>query len=588
MEYCSFMTMAAKSFTRIPCCSPLPMAKPFPDHWRKPVLHVAVLFAALCLYARLVEVFGGFSTKLLYLQWPEIACVLYLYGLLYAVLKPSGWRPVLAALPIFLVYVVHDVFYLVYGKVFRLINLAELPEFFQILPLPYALLLAALFVVLCASIIAGINYGKPLRIALGLLPMALIAAGIKAAPDAVATGFQAFAHEIIIYSDGKSVERNGRLAMLLYREAQRAGTLEKIEPYRDRATYDTQLEREASGIRPHLQPRNVHLIVLESFLDPRLFADARFSRSPAHPDFERLFGDTLGLSISPVFGGATAQAEFEVLCGLPAFEKISSIEFNVFTGAPAHCLPGLLSELGYRSVASNAYKPNFFNAQPAYMGMGFAEQQFPAEFYSAGPTYLHAGDPGNEDYLFDDDLFAQNLAFVQDHQRRNADQPLFNYVLTIYGHTPHNLDPDKRPQVIQIQADFQDEHLLRAVNQFYYRTQAIARYVGDLTASDPDSLIVLISDHVPPLQFGPNTYNALRYLDNREGSYYYNRVAVIDRGRPVRFDPLRHYDLPELIVDRLTDGRFCAGRDCAYRSSARPPREAYLERYLALMAHASE
>jgi hypothetical protein len=551
-------------------------------------LHVAVLFALLYLYARLVEVVGGFSTKLLYLQWPEVVCVLYLYGLVYAVLKPSRWRPVLAALPIFLVYVVHDAFYLVFGKVFRLINLAELPEFFQIIPLPYAVLLGALFVALCAAICASIDYRKPLRIALGLLPLALVAAGIKAAPEAVATGFQSFAHEIVIYSDGKSVEQNGRLAMLLYREAQRAGTLEKIEPYRDRAKFDRQFADELSAIRPQLRPRNVHLIVLESFLDPRLFADARFSRDPVHPDFARLFGDGLGLSLSPVFGGATAQAEFEVLCGVPAFEKVSSIEFNVFTGATAHCLPGLLSGLGYRTVASNAYKPNFFNTQPAYQGMGFAEQQFPAEFYSSAPTYLHAGDPGAEDYLFDGELFAQNLAFVRAHLRRHPGRPLFNYVLTIYGHTPHNVDPAKRPQVVQVLAKFQDEHLQRAVNQFYYRTQAIARYARELIALDPDSLIVLISDHVPPLQYGPDTYDALHYLGNRERSYYYNRFAVIEGGRPVKFDPIRHHDLPQLVLDRLTDGRYCTARVCDYLARAKPSREAYLDRYLALMAHASE
>jgi hypothetical protein len=564
------------------------MTNPFPARWRKPLLHVAALFATLYAYARLVEVFGGFSTKLLYLQWPEIVCVLYLYGLVYAVLKPSGWRPALAALPIFLVYIVHDAFYLVFGKVFRLINLSELPEFFQILPLPYAILLGALFVAMCVTIIAGIDYRRPLHIALGLLPMALIAVGIKAAPDAVATGFQSFAHEIVIYSDGKSVEQNGRLAMMLYREAQRGVTLETMEPYRDRSKFDRQYEHELDELRPRLRPRDVHLIVLESFLDPRLFAEARFSRNPAHPDFERLFGDSLGLSLSPVFGGATAQAEFEVLCGVPAFEKVSSVEFNAFTGAPAHCLPGLLSDLGYRSVASNAYKPNFFNAQPAYRGMGFAEQQFPAEFYSAAPTYIHAGDPGVEDYMFDGDLFAQNLAFVREHLRRNPGKPLFNYVLTIYGHTPHNLDPDKRPQVIQVQAEFQDEYLQRAVNQFYYRTEAIARYVRELTKLDPDGLIVLISDHVPSLQFGPNAYDALHYLGNRERSYYYNRFAVIEGGRPVKFDPIRHHDLPQLVLDHLTDGRYCTARVCDYLARAKPSREAYLDRYLALMAHASE
>ncbi len=564
------------------------MSLPLPDRWRKPLLHVVLLLAALTLYAKLVEVYGGFSARLLYLQWPELICVLCLYGVFYFVLKPSSWRPVLAAIPIFAIYLVHDVFYLVYGKVFRLINVSELPELLQILPLPYAILLVAAFLTPFLILLARIDYARPWRLALGALPLVLVVLGVRAAPDAFAAGFQSFAHEIVIYSDGKSVEQNGRMAMLLYREAQRAGTLERIAPYRDRAAFDAGFRDEVARIGPRLQPRDVHFIVLESFLDPRLFEGVEFSRSPVHPEFERLFGDVLGLSLSPVFGGGTAQAEFELLCGVPAFEKLSSVEFNAFTGSPAHCLPGLLSALGYRSVASNAYKPNFFNAQPAYQGIGFAEQYYPAEFYSSGPTYLHAGDPGVEDYLFDGDLFAQNLAFVREHLGRAARAPLFNYVLTIYGHTPHNLDSRTHPRVVELRSDFHDEHLERVANQFYYRTQAIAAYVRELIALDPDSLIVLVSDHVPPLQFGPNTYNALAYLGNRANGYYYNRIAIVDRGRPVAPPALRHYDAPDLVLDRLTNGASCGEGGCAYRSAGRAPREAYLDRYLALMAHASE
>lgn len=564
------------------------MSLPPPDHWRKPLLHVALLLAALALYARLVEVYGGFSAKLLYLQWPELACVLYLYGLAYVALKPSSLRPVLAAVPIFAVYLVHDVFYLVYGKVFRLINLSELPELLQILPLPYAILLTLAFVVPFLVLFARIDYGRPWRLAAGVMPLCVVALAIRAAPDAFATGFESFAHEIVTYSDGKSVESNGRVAMLLYREAQRAGTLEQIEPYRDRAAFDARFRGEVERIRPQLRLRNVHFVVLESFLDPRLFSGLKFSRNPVHPDFEQLFGDALGLSLSPVFGGGTAQAEFEVLCGVPALERLSSVEFNAFTGAPAHCLPGLLTELGYRSVASNSYKPNFFNAQPAYQGIGFTEQQYPAEFYSAAPTYLHAGDPGVEDYQFDGDLFAQNLGFVAEHLRRHPGQPLFNYLLTIYGHTPHNIDSARRPPVVRIESGFRDEHLERVVNQFYYRTEAIAHYVRRLIALDPDSLIVLVSDHVPPLQFGPNTYSALRYLDNRERSQYYNRIAIVDGGKPVRPAAMHHYDLPDLVLDRLTGGTRCAAGGCDFLAAGAAPRADRIERYLVLMAHASE
>lgn len=212
------------------------------------------------------------------------------------------------------------------------------------------------------------------------MPLILLITFIKGTPIAFTKGFLAVANEIVKHSDSMSVASNGRLAMLLYREAEREGTLQMIKPYLNRNEFDKAFRLEVEAIRPYLKFRNIHVVILESFLDPNLFRDLNLQRNPAHPDFSALFGDKLGLSISPVFGGRTAEAEFEVLCGVPSLEQLSSVEFNTFTGASAHCLPNLLAELGYRTVASNPYKPDFFNVQPAYKRAGFSEQQFPEEF----------------------------------------------------------------------------------------------------------------------------------------------------------------------------------------------------------------
>lgn len=553
------------------------------------LLHGGVLVAVLCSYTWLIEVLGGFSAEYLHHQLIELGLVLYFYALFYAAQKPGRWRGVLAALPLLLIYLVHDLFYLVFGKVFRLINISELPELLQILPFGYSALLLAALCLPLGLFLLKVDYRRPHRLALWLAPLAFFSVAVKAAPEAFAHSFEQMAAEIVGYSDGKSVEQNGRLAMLAYREAQRSAALTELGPLLDRARYEQELAALTGELRPHNNRRNVHLIVLESFLDPRLFRDLRFSSPPVHPAFDRLFGDKLGLSRSPVFGGSTAQAEFEVLCGVPAFERFSSVEFNVFTGAAAHCLPGMLRELGYRSVASNTYKPNFFNALPAYQGAGFADSYFPEEFSAARKTYLKLGGSGVEEFAFDQPLFEQNLQFVRSHRQEHPDQPLFNYVLTIYGHTPHLLDPQRRPERIDLVSHYPDDHLQRVVNQFYYRTEAIAAYVNELLELDRNSLIILVSDHVPPLRNGPNTYNALRYLDNRENSTYYNRVAILENGKATVYPEMRHYELPPLVLDYLSDGTYCRKHSCAFRDgSQRVPREAYMERYLRLMAHAAQ
>jgi phosphoglycerol transferase MdoB-like AlkP superfamily enzyme len=557
--------------------------------WRRGLMRTIVLFLLLAGYLWLAELLGGFVASYTQHLWLEGLLALYLYALGYVVLRPSRWRSFLAAVPLLLFYLTSDIFYLAFGKVFRLVNLNELPELFEILPLSYGLPLAILLMLPVVLLAAHIMWRPHRHAFIAAVPLLVVLLILYSAPSGIAQMIVSAGSVPVKYSDAMSVERNGRLTMMLYRVALRFKAIDELAPYRDRIKYEQAINTRLQAIKPILKKRNVHLIVLESFLDPRLFSKLGFSRSPVHPDFEALFGEQLGLSLSPVFGGATAQAEFEVLCGVPALEVLSSVEFNVFNGSAALCLPGQLAELGYYSSASNTYKPDFFNAVAAYRGAGFDVSYFPKEFALSEDTYLEFGDPGVEEYIFDGDLFKQNLAYVEKQLRDHPDKPLFNYLLTIYGHTPHLLDPQKRPEIIELSSDYPDDHLARSTNQFYYRTEAIANYVKSLVRLDPDSLIILISDHVPPLRNGPNTYEALAYLDNIEKADYYNRLAIIDRGRPRVFPLIHHYDIPALVLDSITDGAYCKTQGCAFNGSGdAPSEEERLKAYLLLMAHASE
>ncbi|MFW2440700.1 MAG: sulfatase-like hydrolase/transferase [Arenicellales bacterium] len=559
---------------------------------RNALLRSGLLFLLLAGYLLLAEYLGGFVARYTGQLWLEALLALYLYGLFFIVLRPSRWRAYLAAIPLLLIYLTSDVFYLAFGKVFRLVNLHELPELFDVLPLSYSVPLSILVLLPIAALLVQIMWRPGWRsgsyVLLSAMPFLATVVLLFSIPGAIAQILEGTS-ELVKYSDAKSVERNGRLTMMLYREAQRLKALDDLAPYLDRDGYEQAVNEQLQALQPSLDKRNVHLIVLESFLDPRLFSKLSFSTSPVHPEFKALFDDQLGLSLAPVFGGATAQAEFEVLCGVSALEQLSSVEFNAFSGSAALCLPGKLANLGYHSSASNAYKPNFFNAIAGYQGAGFSASHFPKEFSPAGDTYLAFGDPGVEEYLFDQGLFEQNLAYVEKHLREQPAKPLFNYLMTIYGHTPHILDPERRPERIELLSDYPDDHLSRATNQFYYRTEAIAKYVKGLISLDPESLIILISDHVPPLRNGPNTYEALAYMEGAKDAQYHNRLAIIDRGQPNVWPLIHHYDIPDLVFNYLSKGVYCQTQGCSFAGNGKiVSEEERLNAYLMLMAHASE
>lgn len=512
----------------------------------------------------------------------EIPILLGLYWALNFVLRPRKSAPFVAAFPLVMAYIAYDIFYVAWGNVFKIIDFQNLPELLKVLPLlPWkaALLLGLGLPVLL--VLGFIDYRKYWRVlVLGGLA-ALLILTVELRPGVILSSLDRAGFQNAEWSDAETVNENGRLTTLLYFEARRRAALAETATYRERGDYDTQVREAAGFIRRNGNHRNVHLVVLESFIDPTLFGAVSFSKDPRHPDFAALVGDRQSFSISPVFGGETAQAEFEVLCGVPALQRLSEIEFDDFTGEAAGCMPGVLDQAGYSTSVSNGFEPNYFNSTKAYTGIGFQQIYFPAEYGSASSSYLTAQNvSADEQYIFDGDLFDQNLAFVAKTLHDNPKQPILNYVLGIYGHEPHDIDTEKRPLVLSVKAPHDDQQLLRAANQYWYRTQAIAHYVRSLTKLDPKSLIIIVSDHLPPLDRGVKSYEDFRYLNNAQDSTHLNRILIVENGRVVRHKTIHHYEVPSVIYDYLTNNRFCAENNCT------PPNAEREEKYMSLMARA--
>ncbi len=551
--------------------------------------HYTVFLLALFCYSLLYEHLGGLKGGWVFArQYLDIGLVLYLYWYLNAIVRPSRWQPFLAAAPIFLAYIGQDIYYLLLGKVFRFIELTEVAELFNVIALKFLILILLAGAIPLVGFFWFINYRRKALIFLGCLPLVFLACSVELAPGIALLAFKKVGREVVNWSDVIPVEQNGRLAMLWYREAERKIAVAKTDVFRDRPVYEQEARQRADWLKEKGSRKNVYVVVMESFVDPTLFKGAAYTRDPVHADYRKLFGDRPGFSVSPVFGGKTSQAEFEVLCGVPAFQELAGVEFNSFSGSPAYCLPGTLKLAGYRTVASNSFKPTFFNAVSAYEGIGFGEMYFPKEYNGNTGSYLSTGDTTGEMYMFDGVLFDQNLRFIKDAIVDADAPPLFNYVLTMYGHLPHVLNKDKRPNVLRLVSRFRDPQLERVANQFFYRSQAVADYVKQLIEIDKNSLVIIVSDHLPPLQ-GLLTYQKLRYLDNRAESIHLNRILIVEDGKVKKYTTIHHYDIPKIILNYLTKGDYCRKETCGFvKNTFLQDREGMHDQYLRLMAHAIE
>jgi phosphoglycerol transferase MdoB-like AlkP superfamily enzyme len=517
----------------------------------------------------------------------EIPLLCYLYWLANRVTRPNRLQPLIAALPILVLYGIFDFYHLRLGRLLRLTEVTELPEMFQVVPLSFKLLSAAMVGLPLLIFLLALHWRRLTGALAGSLPLLVLAGSILFCPDRFVAAFKEIQQPLVFYSDTRSAALNGRLSMLLYNEARRRSAIEKTSGYRDNARFQEKFSHLTGLVQKQKVKPNVHVVVLESFFDPTLLKKAKFSQNPTHPDFAALFAGKGSLSISPVFGGGTAQAEFEVLCGVPAMQELSGVEFNMFTGSKTLCLPQILAEGGYQTLATNAFVPEFYNSTNAYTGMGFADIYYPKEYVPSGESYFGTGDVTGETYMFDGELLSQNLDFIARRLKEPTDRPIFNYVISMYGHLPHDINLEKRPRRVRLESDFYDEQLERAVNQYYYRTQAIAAFVRGLTRLDPKSLIILVSDHLPPFAYGPDTYRNLDYLGGVEKDIHLNRVFFIENGKAVPYRTIHHYDLPKVVLNYVTGGQYCGTGDCGFNAvEADGSTAAYQEEYLTIMARA--
>jgi hypothetical protein len=302
---------------------------------------------------------------------------------------------------------------------------------------------------------------------------------------------------------------------------------------------------------------SVHIVVVESLLDPLNLTRADLPADPFDPRFRGWVAASQTTSLSPSFGGASARAEFELLCGLPSYGLVD-LELNLMRGASLPCLPALLRDHGYLTLTDNPAPGTFFNYHRAYPAMGF--------------TNVHSADDfdfSDKDgpWLSTDSFLRQHLQFLT--AARRAGRPLFTYAFTNAGHYPFEIDARRRPPRFP-----DDTWTERAANALFYTTRAVADFVETVEKEDPDAIIVVIGDHLPVLGTGWGEYRTREFRPPHVSEDFWadeaatllamrGTILIVRRGRTtIHLGLVAHYELPEVLLDLLTNGRYCAEHSC--------------------------
>jgi len=292
-------------------------------------------------------------------------------------------------------------------------------------------------------------------------------------------------------------------------------------------------------------PRNIHIVLLESFWDPNMLKKAKYKQNPLSPEFRELWKNAeYSHALVPVFGGFTANSEFEVLCGFPVVKHSVKFERQMLNDVP--CLPHILAEKGYRTIASHPNVPVFWNRVNAYQRMGFQTYWSLQDFVQ---------DDMNREFMSDSTLYRQVLEKISGSM--DAGQPVLDYIVTYFGHWNYPLN-ESRPD--KISSPSKIEEVSSYANTMYYKSRELMVFINELRKRDPEGIIVVFGDHLPFLgenfagyvESGLLTANRSDFTPTMFKAYVSTPMLIIDGKRgPLKIGSLPLYQVPKLLLDLI-------------------------------------
>ncbi|MEY3280268.1 MAG: hypothetical protein RL674_253 [Pseudomonadota bacterium] len=293
------------------------------------------------------------------------------------------------------------------------------------------------------------------------------------------------------------------------------------------------------------KPRNVHIVLLESFWDANNLKKVKFSQNPLSDDFRKLWKTAdNSVALVPVFAGMTANSEFEVLCGFPVTKNTVKFERQLLNEVP--CLPRLLADKGYKTVVSHPNVPVFWNRVNAYHRVGFQT------YWSEKDFEL---DDINREFLGDSSLYRQVLGKISSTLESKA--PMLDYIVTYFGHWDYPLNESRPPQITSTS---KVEEVNGYANTTYYKSREFVEFVKNLQKSDPNGIIVAFGDHLPFLGEHFAGYVESDVLKNSRGefsdamykTYVSTPLLIIDGQKgALKVGRLPLYQVPKLILGLL-------------------------------------
>ena len=272
------------------------------------------------------------------------------------------------------------------------------------------------------------------------------------------------------------------------------------------------------------------VIMNESFADLSVFGPNFRTDTDVMPFFHSLSENTIkGFACSSVFGGSTANSEFEFLTGHSmAFLPAGSTPYQQFLKGDVSSVVWALKDRGYTCVAMHPYKKSGWKRTTIYPAMGFDEMYFIEDLDF----------PLLRNFPSDQGMYDQLIRY---YEQRDKSTPLFFFGITMQNHGGYLFDSELYPSTVHLEDPTTNymglEQYLTLIHDSDAALADLIRYFSDV---DDDVVLLMFGDHLPAIS---GTYywminGSPQTLDEQELLYTVPYVVWTNYDSPEQTPPL--------------------------------------------------
>ena len=289
----------------------------------------------------------------------------------------------------------------------------------------------------------------------------------------------------------KSYRKNG--CVLTFMRSIQLMMIHKPDGYSANAAEEIAAPYRSETSSGNAKTPNVIAIMDEAFADLQAVGDFRISED-VMPFYHSLTKNTVkGFSYVSVFGGQTANTEFEFLTGLSkAFVPASATPYQLYIKS---LLPGLTTHLGNQDyqgmLAFHPFRANGYNRDHVYPNLGFSD------FISLKDLDVSASDKIRN--FVSDAADFQVIIDQYEQAKKKSNAPFYLFNVTMQNHSGYDQDFDNLDMPISIEEKCDDPELKRYLNLIHHSDTALKSLIEYFSKQKDPTVIVFFGDHEPGL-----------------------------------------------------------------------------------------